>query len=90
MNREIISEGMVVKSMAGHDSGSFYVIMKCEGDFAYIANGRNRKVENPKKKNPLHLAKTNTVIDVADLTNKSLRIALRTFGSEADIAEESE
>ncbi len=90
MNREVIKEGMVVKSMAGHDSGSFYVILKCEGGYAYIANGRERKVEAPKKKNPLHLAKTNTLIDVTDLTNKKLKYALRTFSSEADIAEESD
>ena len=90
MNREAIAQGMVVKSMAGHDSGSYYAVMRLENGFAYIADGKRRKAEAPKKKNPLHLQKTSKVIDVTDITNKQLRAALRTFGLGADIAEESD
>ena len=90
MNREAIAQGMVVKSMAGHDSGSYYAVMRVENGFAYIADGNRRKAEAPKKKNPLHLQKTSKVIDVTDITNKRLRAALRTFGLGADIAEESD
>ena len=47
-----IKQGSVVKSMAGHDSDRFYVVVRLEGDFAYIADGKVRKLENPKKKTP--------------------------------------
>ncbi len=89
MYREAIKVGMVVKSMAGHDSGLLHVIVREEAGFAYIADGKLRKLNAPKKKNPLHLAKTNTVLDLTDLTDKKLRTVLRTM-SGTDIAEESD
>ena len=91
MNTTVIAAGMVVKSMAGHDSGSYYAVMRVDNGYAYIADGKLRKVESPKKKNPLHLQKTKVVIDVTDITNKKLRTALAVFNREAEnIAEESD
>lgn len=91
MNTTVIAAGMVVKSMAGHDSGSYYAVMRVDNGYAYIADGKLRKVESPKKKNPLHLQKTLKVIDVTDITNKKLRTALKVFDREAEnIAEESD
>ena len=40
MNNTVIAAGMVVKSMAGHDSGSYYAVMRVENGFAYIADGK--------------------------------------------------
>ena len=42
--------GMVVRSIAGHDQGNFLVITAIEDDFAYIADGKERKLDSPKKK----------------------------------------
>lgn len=50
MNCEVIKIGMVVKSMAGHDSGSFYAVMRVENGMAYIADGKRRKTDAPKRK----------------------------------------
>ena len=50
-----MQKGVVVKSLKGRDKGSIYVVIHVEGGIAYLANGRNRKVENPKKKNEKHL-----------------------------------
>lgn len=91
MNNTVIVAGMVVKSMAGHDSGSYYAVIRAENGFAYIADGKLRKVEKPKKKNPLHLQKTLVTVVLADITNKKLRSALAALNREADnIAEESD
>ena len=91
MNNTVIAAGMVVKSMAGHDSGSYYAVMRVENGFVYIADGKLRKVERPKKKNPLHLQKTLTTVELADITNKKLRSALSVLNRSADnIAEESD
>lgn len=65
--------GMIVKSIAGHDKGKFLVIKAIEGDFAYIADGKERKLDSPKKKRIKHLRLTNTVIDTHNLTDKGLR-----------------
>lgn len=79
----MIVKGSVVKSSAGHDSGSFYVVLETDGTFAWIADGRVRKVQKPKKKNHRHLKPANTVLDVQDLqTNKLLKKALSVFNQD--------
>ncbi|MCH5324736.1 MAG: KOW domain-containing RNA-binding protein [Eubacterium sp.] len=87
MNREVMTVGMVVKSAAGRDSGSWYVIVRVEDGFAYIADGKTHKLDKPKKKNPLHLRKTLTVLDLTDITDKKLRLALMSFGLRANTEE---
>lgn len=74
--------GTVVKSLAGHDAGSFYVVMKTAPDACFIADGRLRRLEAPKRKNIRHLAATSTKVDLqwAD-TNRRLKEALRPFNS---------
>lgn len=64
---------MVVRSAAGHDKGNFLVITAVEGDFAYLADGKERKLDSPKKKRLKHVRLTNTVIDTDNLTDKGLR-----------------
>ncbi|WRS27494.1 KOW domain-containing RNA-binding protein [Oscillospiraceae bacterium MB08-C2-2] len=73
-------EGTVVKSVAGHDQNRFYVITKIEPGFVWIADGRLRKLEKPKRKNILHIKKTNTALSLEKIsTDKKLREALRPF-----------
>ena len=64
-------KGMVVRSKAGHDKGCFFVVVKVENGFAYIADGKHRTVLSPKKKNPLHLAGTLTVLNEQSLLTDS-------------------
>ena len=71
--------GMIVRSAAGHDRGNFLVITAVEGDFAFIADGKERKLEKPKKKRLKHLKLTNTVIDTDNLTDKGLRKIISSF-----------
>ena len=89
MNNTVIAAGMVVKSMAGHDSGSYYAVIRVENGFAYIADGKLRKVESPKKKNPLHLQKTLTTVEIEDNTKKKQRSTLVVMNRKAhNLAEE--
>ena len=75
----MIPTGTVVKAKAGRDKEGFFVVVKSEGGWAFIADGKRRKVENPKKKNPTHLAITNTVLSDSMDTNRKIRAALRVF-----------
>lgn len=80
-----IAKGCVVKSVAGHDGGRFYVVLSLADGFAVIADGKERKLERPKRKNLRHLRPTNTVLDVETLTtNNKLRRALREFNGSLD------
>lgn len=72
-------KGTVVISRAGRDKGYFMLVVGGDGKFAFVADGKERPLERPKKKNPIHLQKTNFRINSERLTNKSLRAALREF-----------
>ncbi|MGN1050916.1 MAG: hypothetical protein ACI4QE_01305 [Acutalibacteraceae bacterium] len=72
-----IVKGSIVKAKAGRDKDKFFVVMKVEGKYAYIADGKRRKVESPKKKNLLHLAKVNKSFNGSECTNRKIREALR-------------
>ena len=74
-----ITTGSVVRAKAGRDKDSFFIVLKVEDGYCFIADGRRRKVENPKKKKLIHLAPTNTCLcDTMD-TNRKIRKALRDF-----------
>lgn len=66
-------KGMVVKSMAGRDSGGYFVATEVSDDRILIADGGERPLERPKKKNPKHISPTGMRIDTDGLTNKRLR-----------------
>jgi len=78
-------KGMVVFSRAGRDSGKPMAVVDTKDGFVYVCDGKERPLENPKKKNPKHLAGTNKTIEVENITNRKLRTVLREH-----IAEESE
>ncbi len=48
-------QGSVVRSTAGHDKGLLFLVVKEEGDFLWLADGKNRKFETPKKKRRKHV-----------------------------------
>lgn len=78
-----IVKGQIVKSMSGHDSGKFYVVMSVEKEFCFIANGKERKLEAVKKKNLKHLAPTSKIVDVDELTtNNKLKKLLADYNRE--------
>ena len=45
---------MFAISKAGHDKGQMYVILKEEGEYLYLVDGKTRGVDNPKKKKKKH------------------------------------
>lgn len=74
-----IVKGSIVRALAGRDKGGFFVVLGVEGPFAYIADGRRRKVQIPKKKKLIHLSPTTTVYEGSCETNPQIRKILRTF-----------
>ena len=45
----------LVVSRSGHDKDSIYVIVKEEADMVYLADGKLKPLEKPKKKNRKHI-----------------------------------
>ena len=48
----------IVQSLAGHDRGETFLVLRTETGFAFVADGRLRKSAKPKRKNVKHLAFT--------------------------------
>ncbi|MBP5231698.1 MAG: KOW domain-containing RNA-binding protein [Clostridia bacterium] len=42
-------------STAGHDAGRFYLILSEDGDAVTLADGKHRKLSQPKRKNKKHV-----------------------------------
>ncbi|MBQ7132272.1 MAG: KOW domain-containing RNA-binding protein [Oscillospiraceae bacterium] len=74
-----IEKGRVVKALAGRDSGRFFVIVDIGEKFVEIADGKTRKLKEPKTKSLKHLMLTNTVTDIDGITDKKLRKVLSAF-----------
>ena len=47
--------GRLVKSLAGHDRGRLFIILKEEAEYVYLADGKTRTVTKPKRKKKKHV-----------------------------------
>ncbi len=82
--------GRIVSSKAGRDKGYFMVVVEAKDDFLYVADGKERPLERPKRKNEKHLSFTNTVLEKDSFkTNKQLKKALAVYRDTAKFKEET-
>ncbi|MDR1705816.1 MAG: KOW domain-containing RNA-binding protein [Clostridiales bacterium] len=51
----LLSVGQVVFSKCGRDKGLPFIILQLEGEYAFLVDGRLRRLDNPKKKKLRHL-----------------------------------
>lgn len=54
-----IIAGTFAKSKSGHDAGQIYVIISCDREYVYLADGKLKLLEKPKKKKIKHIQKIN-------------------------------
>lgn len=66
--------GQIVKAKAGRDKDGFFVVTELDGSYAYIADGRRRKVQKPKKKKLIHLLPTKAVAEEYRTNREIIRI----------------
>ena len=85
-----ITAGSVVISRAGHDCGRAMLVVRNDGEFLFVADGKERKLDKPKKKNKKHVRATSRVIELAGLTDRSLRRTLRELFEQDSALQESE
>ena len=80
-------KGQLVYSKSGRDRGKLFIIIDIDGQYLYLADGRLRRIENPKKKKDKHVQKVNYVMEnikekiqeEGKLTNGDLRQALNQY-----------
>ena len=77
---------MFAISKAGHDKGQMYVILKEEGEYLYLVDGKTRGVDNPKKKKKKHVQRVKTgadeklaekIKDMRTIYNEEIRFAIK-------------
>lgn len=56
-----LTAGMVVRSKAGRDKDRFFVVLKVQGDKAFVADGKKRELLNPKSQKPKNICKKQTL-----------------------------
>ena len=54
-----ITNGDIVQSICGRDCFQYFVVLKIENDYAFLVNGKNRTIQNPKRKKLKHIRLTN-------------------------------
>lgn len=72
-----IKTGSVIISSAGHDKGRSMLVVGADGERYLVADGKERKLGAPKKKNIKHIRGTSYTIELEGLTDKKLRQTLR-------------
>ena len=85
-----ISKSDIVISLAGRDEGKLFYVMDTEDNYVLLADGKGRKLENPKRKKLKHVRRvTRTETRVATkilngdkVLNSELRRDLATFGQQ--------
>ena len=85
----------IVFSLAGHDKGREYVVLKTDGSFALLVDGKTRKLTNPKRKSLKHLClgkmgspELADALNAGKTTDSAIRKELAKFRSEAGMTEE--
>ncbi len=59
-----LEKGMLAISKAGHDKDCWYVVLNIEETNVFLVNGKNRTIENPKRKKRKHLQPVNEVPEI--------------------------
>lgn len=68
-----IQKGSIVMAKSGRDKGRFFLVLSVEGNYAFLADGKTRKLEKPKKKNIIHLAATTVLYTGSAETNPQIK-----------------
>ncbi len=68
----------LVRSLAGKDKGQLSAVVREDEHGVWLADGKRRPLERPKRKNPRHIQPLGRTLDgTAMTTNRALRRALR-------------
>jgi len=70
-------EGELVVCNAGREKNRLLCVKDFDEKYVYLCDGKERKLCNPKRKNPKHVTKTEKILSVKDMsTDRALRKAL--------------
>lgn len=74
-----IVKGSIVRAKAGRDKGRYFIVLQADSEYVFIADGKTRPLQKPKKKKRMHLEATSAVIEETLETNRKIKKALQLF-----------
>ncbi len=78
--------GALAKSLAGHDKGDIFVIIREDEEYVFLADGKNRSAGEPKRKNKKHIQIIYTDLDHKEkLTDEEIRRLIRCYKRESQV-----
>ena len=92
---ETVRSPDIVFSLAGHDKGREYMVLKTDGGYAFLVDGKTRKLTNPKRKSLKHIClgkmgshELADALNGGNATDSAIRKELARFRGEAGMTEE--
>jgi len=76
MERWCCQPGRIVRATAGRDAGRYFLVTALDGADLMLCDGKRRKLNNPKRKNPAHVQATGQTLPLEALTDRAIRAAL--------------
>jgi len=70
-----MSPGQIVFSKQGRDKGCAMVVVSVEGEYAYLVDGRLRRLAKPKKKKLKHIQITKDIVILVPPCGRALQDA---------------
>lgn len=68
--------GQVVISLSGHDKGEYFIVTKVDKEYLFLADGKTRQIDRPKKKKEKHVQKTNYIAkDIQEKIENALGVS---------------
>ena len=81
--------GKIVYSISGRDKGKYMAVINCDKNYVWVADGKERKLETPKRKNIKHISLTAESLNSDQLkSNKSLKKAIAVYKDTVKFKEE--
>ena len=83
--------GELVRSLAGHDAGDVFCVVRSEGQFLFLADGKRRRLASPKRKKDRHTEALGRwehpafqrLTNGEEVTDNEIRRALAAFQAQA-------
>ena len=75
--------GYLARSIAGHDKGNLYIIIEETDQYLFLANGEEKTLEKPKRKNRKHVALIKIKNPVT--SNEAIKHSIREYRRNADV-----
>ena len=77
-------KGMLARSLAGHDEGNLYIIVKTDQKYVYLVDGNIRTLDRPKRKRKKHVQLILKKYNVSEADDTAIKRILKEWKREEE------